>query len=241
MQNLVILTTMTAIISNPSDEGLYRSGCDLAARVIGQPESHFVQSVSNLQQLEELFAIDREAYGDNSISWERFQEWWTLYPQGSRVLLKDGQILASIGIYPLSDEQFESFTQGTIAEECLKPVPSDECDLLAQHYWYVSGIVISKEMRDIQNRSLGDLIKAERMLKSLMQLAIGSWLTSGHVAYPFEVIAIELKPEISEKVLIPMGFKKERDGSEMPDGCDLYHLRINSERSASNRLRIQGL
>jgi hypothetical protein len=100
-----------------------------------------MQPVESLQRLEELFVIDQDAYQECSLSFERFKQWWELYPFGSRVLLANDQIQASIGIYPIAAEMAISFQNGEIHESVLQPVSVQECQESPQSFWYASGIV----------------------------------------------------------------------------------------------------
>lgn len=194
-----------------------------------KPQLYF-QHVADLDQLRQLWQIDQAAYLDCSLSFERFQEWWERYEFGSRVLLDGDQILASIGIYPLYDEQAAAFSAGTIPESDLKPVLCDECEAEPRHNWYASGIVVAESLRGSSNSPL----------KTLLQLGLNNWLRSGHVAYPLHLWSIA-EYEVGARLLDFFGFVKVRDGSSLPDSCDLYHRVFETRDQAHDFLKRKGL
>lgn len=190
----------------------------------------YFQPVADLDQLRQLWRIDQAAYLDCSLSFDRFVEWWEAYVYGSRVLLDGDRILASIGIYPLSSQQAQAFSSGTIPESELKPVLFDECVVNPQNNWYASGIVVAESFRG----------HASSPLKTLLQSGLSAWLDSNHVAYPVSLWSIA-EYDIGAKLLNFFGFTKTREGGQMPDGCDLYHRSFASKQEARDFLRHKGL
>lgn len=187
-----------------------------------------LQPVESLDQLQELFAIDAEAYQECSLEFEVFRQWWERYPLGSRVLLADGQIAASIGIYPLYSEQFAAFQHGKIPEQHLRPVTLAECEFKPARTWYASGIVVATQLRGWGSP-----------LGRLMRGGLSEWLNSGHIAYPLEILAIAEYDE-GRKLLELLGFCKVRVGAELPDGCDLYKVQFeNYEQALSLVQRVR--
>lgn len=178
-------------------------------------------------ELQELWQIDKAAYGDCSLDFGRFLDWWRCYPYGSKVLFAQGRIVASIGVYPLHKEQAEAFMAGSIPESALVPVPVEECEAHPVHHWYCSGIVVVPEL---QNRGL---------LRSLLKLGLGSWQLSGHVGYPLKVLGLA-EYNIGEKLLQKHGFVKHKNGAELPDHCDLYIAEFNSFDECLQLLKRRG-
>jgi hypothetical protein len=206
--------------------------CEELSELVCSPRRHItVQPVESLAQLRQLWEIDKEAYGDCSISFERFQDWWERYPWGSRILLQDGIIQASIGLYPLSERQAIEFANGTIREEVLRPVTQAECAPNPQRYWYASGIVVVPHRRGESSP-----------LRSLLKSSLPQWMESGHIAYPSEIFSLA-EYEVGRRILTYLDFEKAKDGSELPDQCDLYRLKLKSKQQSLNlgqRKRLQG-
>src|SRR5208282_1516059 len=76
-------------------------------------------SISSPDELEELWAIDKSAYGAASIPFEKFLEWWRAYPPGLLVLKGDKRIGGAIGISPTTES----------AAACLRDSKLKESDL----------------------------------------------------------------------------------------------------------------
>lgn len=49
-------------------------------------------------ELEDLWAIDKVAYEEASITYERFQEWWSSYPLGLRALFFRNRVMGAIAL-----------------------------------------------------------------------------------------------------------------------------------------------
>ena len=175
--------------------------------------------ITSIAQLEDLWRIDKEAYGEHSLEFEPFLEWWNAYPYGSRCLFLGGNIVASIGIYPLSQEQFNGFVNGEIAEGDLVP-----CLLNKSDHWYFSGMVILPEY---QNRGLA---------RRLLRMGVGGWIRSGHLEYPAQVCGLA-QTEAGRKALELMDFKRSKTGSKMPDGLSMYRAIFRGEESLSYLFR----
>lgn len=180
------------------------------------------QPVESIAQLRELFAIDADAYGDCSLEFETFRDWWERYGWGSRVLLADDQrIIASVGIYPLQPQQADDFERGAIPESALRPVQwiDDRFDPVSN--WYVSGIVVAEDLRGWASP-----------LGKLLRFGIASWLDSRHIAYPASVLSLG-QSDLGKRCLEMLGFEKLQDAAQMPDRCDLYKL-VLSDRSRTH-------
>lgn len=194
-----------------------------------KPQFHF-QAIASLEQLYQLWEIDRDAYQEQSLSFERFQEWWERYELGSRVLLEGDRILASLGLYPVSCHHFDKFTAGLIPERDLLPLPLEQCEESPASCWYASGIVVSPSARGW----------GKPHVNRLMSYAFHQWVDSGHISYPLQVAAIA-EYEQGAKLLQALGFQKLQDGYGLPDGCDLYWISFASEEEVRSLLRSRGL
>jgi hypothetical protein len=62
-----------------------------------------VGPVRSPAELEDLWAIDNAAYGEASLTYERFQDWWSSFPLGLRALFFKNRVMGAIGIWPLSN------------------------------------------------------------------------------------------------------------------------------------------
>jgi hypothetical protein len=61
-----------------------------------------VGPVRSPAELEDLWAIDSAAYGEASITYEKFQDWWSSFPLGLWALFFRNRIMGAIGLWPLS-------------------------------------------------------------------------------------------------------------------------------------------
>lgn len=202
------------------------AACQEAIELLSHPQPRYqIQRVESLERLRELWEIDKEAYKDCSLEFEPFVEWWNRYECGSRNLLENDRIVASIGLYPLYAEQYQAFVNGWIKESALKPVTLTECEEEPVSTWYSSGIVVAEHARGWGSP-----------LPILLNRGIRSWLDSGHLRYPLDLIAIAEYDE-GARLLELFGFEKIRDKAEMPDGCDLYQVRFANRNAAIAQLR----
>ncbi len=205
------------------------AACEQLLKVLEPKSEIVVETIDTLERLEELWRIDSEAYGNCSLTLEEFSAWWRRYEFGSRNLISQGRIAASIGIYPLYPEQALLFSTGQMEESDLTPVTLTECEQCPVSDWYFSGIVVRNDLRGWGSP-----------LPMLLKLGIGYWLASGHVAYPLSAWAIA-EYSAGARLLNFLGFSKFKDGSLLPDGYDLYRLHLACEREALTVFRTRGL
>lgn len=190
------------------------------------------QSLKKIDHLRRLWSIDADAYQECSISFECFRRWWQRYPLGNTVIMTEtDEIVASIGIWAIAPEQFSAFTTGQIREQQLLPVPLSHCQKQPQTNWYVSGVVLAEAYRG--------RIKRNPLLQ-LLSAALGDWIGSDHVAFPLQVVALG-EYEEGDNLLQRFGFSKVADREQMPDGCHLYSLEIQSEEHAESILKSRNL
>lgn len=213
---------------------------ELAQLIRRSPRFETPRSVDSIHELRALWEIDADAYQECSISFECFRQWWQRYPKGNTVIFDGDRIIASVGLWPLSSEQYEAFTAGQIAESELQPVPLSQCERYTtrdsahyqgQHYWYASGIVLAKEYRGrLKNNPL----------LTLLEHAIPMWIESNHVTFPLHIAALGEYVD-GNNLLEGFGFGREKDSSEMPDKCHLYTLSLESEDEAAQILQARNL
>lgn len=183
-----------------------------------------VDHVRHESQLRELWQIDTLAYGDHSLAYEPFLEWWQRYHSGSQCLLLDGKIIASVGIYPLSSQQAVSFSTGQISEGELHPVALNDCEEGIAN-WYFSGLVIVPEF---QNRGL---------VRRLIRMGVGEWMRSGHLRYPLSLYGLG-QTEKGQKAMELCGLQRLVLGALLLDGLALYYC--NPKNAAELRSHFQG-
>ena len=156
-----------------------------------------VGEVASIDKLSELWAIDKTAYGEASLSWETFKGWWRSYRPGLKALFLEDRIVGAIGIWPLSERCARRLAAGRIKESEItgrmmrgrKPA----------HCWYISGIVLKPE------------IAGGAAIRALFSQGIGSWLTRGNIEFPCELFALAnsleaetlLQGSISSKFRMP--------------------------------------
>jgi hypothetical protein len=203
--------------------------CSVALDVLNEKRlSSRMELITDLNRLEELHRIDLTAYLDASLDFDGFRHWWERYGWGSRVLIDDAdQIEGSIGLYPLPVEAFESFKVGAVREAELSPMLHDECEMFGCSTWYASGIVLRDDARG-----------NGASLKRLLQFGLGEWIDSGHISYPFQVVAVA-EYSIGAKLLEFFDFARVADGAMLPDGFDLYELALDSHCHAVSLLRLK--
>jgi hypothetical protein len=205
----------------------HTAACEELIQMMTPVGAVYAETIESEKDLIDLWEIDKQAYGDCSLAYEPFLEWWTRYPYGSRNLVFGGTVIASIGIYPLYQEQAEAFASGLIKESDLLPSLLSDCEMMGADHWYCSGIVIAQEF---QHKGL---------LKTLLSLGIGAWEATGHIKFPMTLYGLA-EYEIGEKLLRKFGFSKAKEGSGMPDGCDLYKAEIASHEHLETMREARG-
>ena len=196
--------------------------------------------IRTIAELRKLWELDTEAYQECAIPFEVFRRWWQRYPHGNTVIFEGDRIIASIGKWALTPEQYEQLSSGAIAESDLQPMPlsrfekhcTNGASRIQRHtHWYLSGIVLAEEYRGrVRNNPI----------VPLLEYAIPSWVESNRVAFPLQVAALGEYVE-GINLLEGFGFEQRRDRSEMPDGCGLYELTIDSEERAQSLLKARNL
>jgi hypothetical protein len=180
------------------------------------------------EHLRELWRIDCEAYQDHSLAFEPFLDWWRRYPYGSNNLLINGEIVASIGLYPIGAEQAAAFAAGQIAEKDLQPISLATCEGAGVAEWYFSGLVVVPKW---QNRGL---------VRRLLRIGFGSWSARGHLRYPVKLYGLA-QTEPGRKALQWFGMNRAIEGARLPDGLDLHAIEIESNATLKTHLYRRGI
>lgn len=203
------------------------AACESILDLISQPELRFsLETAENTDRLRQLWLIDREAYGDLSLTFEAFQQWWNRYSMGSLLLIDNFDMIAgSIGVYPLVEPDYRGLVCGALREAQIKPMLYDECDLFGSQYWYASGVVLDSTFRG-----------SAFVLKQLLKTGLSAWLDSGHVRFPVKICSIA-EYEVGAKTLRFLGFNKVADGCNCPDGFDIYELKLDNAQTGFTMIR----
>lgn len=164
-------------------------------------QSGFLRDESDLRQ---IWEIDCQAY-DHNIHYDELKTWWSGYQHGTFCLFVRRKIVASVGIYPLSQEQADQFCSGSIPESDLRPALTDGRN------WYISGCVIVPEWR---NRGL---------IRPLMRIGFGGWLTRENLPDNIKLISLGESP-LGCKLLERAGFNRTKPANQMPDRSALYEI-----------------
>jgi hypothetical protein len=201
--------------------------CESVLDLLSHSEPRFsLETAENLDRLHQLWLIDQAAYGELSLTFEAFQQWWLRYSAGSLLLIDNFDMIAgSLGIYPLSESDYSDLTSGVKPESQISPMLYDECDLFGSQRWYASGIVLDSAFRG-----------SPFVLKQLLKTGLSAWLDSGHVRFPVKICSIA-EYEVGAKTLRFLGFEKIADGCNCPDGFDIYQLELNTAQAGFNLLR----
>jgi hypothetical protein len=217
---------MTHLTDNPT-----RIACEAITEISDHPLlGDTLHRINSIEQLKELWLIDGEAYQECNLPFDVFEDWWRRYEIGMTQVRRNGELVASIGIFPLSPQQYEEFTTGVIAEADLKPVTLDQCEYEAQQYWYFSGVVLLPRLRG----------KKSAPLKLLLKVALWQWLTSRHIRYPARNCAMAYSSE-GEQMVKRFQFGKLPESEHFPDKCPMYQMISSSEYELSNLIKARGL
>lgn len=195
--------------------------------IIENEEIEVVDYISNTDDLKELWEMDVEAYGECAFTFEEYKKWWETYKEGLTALYINNRIVAAYGIWPISRSTMEHLKNGEIKESAIKPLNLWEGKVDAAQHWYIAGIVSRKAY-------------AKRILATLINVGFVQWLSTKHVQYPVEILAIAMSPN-GRNIMERFGFKKIRElyNSETP--YPLYSLRATTKGELEKILEKRNL
>jgi hypothetical protein len=151
--------------------------------------------------------LDREEYGESSVSIEGLLAWYHAYPKGVWLLCKKG-IVGGLGLWPVTEAAFEELVQGRYKET----------DLKSKHIcsegkpfsrWYLADLIVDRQNR---NRGRGIL---------LAEKAIEDWLNGDEVPADGVVELCSLGMTAPGKNLL-RSFGLDSHGMS-PDGYAVFH------------------
>jgi hypothetical protein len=224
----------TISISAPTDnhslmairEGL-RVFCDY-----GTDQYLRVGGVRSLGELEDLWAINSEAYGEASIAYEKFKDWWLSFPLGLHALFFRNRVMGAIGIWPLSTHCAGLLTSAGL----LTTAQLRECEITGRRmrtfreaparFWYISGVVLRPELR------------GSCAIRILLSHGVRSWLSSANIEFPCELLALAYS-EQGQSLLERFNFFKIQNASSMPDHAPLFGLRLANKQQLVSLLKAR--
>lgn len=183
--------------------------------------------VESERVLRELFLIDDEAYGDDSISYELFKDLWSAFPQGLIALYCDDRIIGAIGIWPLDSSWAERLKNGRIRERDLDPGSMKKYRTRAAAFWHISGVVLSPSA-------------SPRAVRTLLADGIRTWRIEAKIAFPSAFLALASSDE-GRLMLERFGFFRIQNASAMPDKLPLYELVFDSTEDLIQAMRKRSL
>jgi len=228
-----------ALNTNSTDDPLRRAPLDNPASIaIRELSRHFgndgthqhlhVGLIRSLGELEDLWSIDREAYGEASITYEKFKDWWLSFPLGLHALFFRSRVMGAIGIWPLSARCAGFLTTARLKESEISGRRMRAFNTTAAQFWYISGIVLRPEL-------IGG-----RAIRILLSHGVASWLSSPNIQFPSELLALAYSQK-GQALLEGFNFFKIQNSSAMPDGVPLFGLHLPNKQQFVSSLRSRGL
>jgi hypothetical protein len=187
-----------------------------------------VRYLRSTAELEDLWEIDNAAYGEASITYQKFQDWWFSYPSGLHALFFRTRVMGAIGIWPLSPRYAELFMNGRIKESQLNGRAMRPFMSTPTQFWYISGIVLRSELR------------GGRAIKILLSRGIGCWLANARIGFPCELLALAYS-EQGRALLEGFDFFKLQNARAMPDGVPLFALQVSDKKQLLSSLNSRGV
>ena len=187
-----------------------------------------VGQVRSLGELEDLWAIDNEAYGEASITYEKFKDWWLSFPLGLHALFFRNRVMGAIGIWPLSARCAGLLTTARLKESELTGRRMRTFREAPTRFWCFSGIVLRPELR------------GTRAVRILLSHGVRSWLSSANIEFPSELLALAYS-EQGQSLLDRLNFFKIQNATSMPDRVPLFGLQLDSKQQLVSSLKERGV
>jgi len=187
-----------------------------------------VGHIRSCGELHDLWAIDNEAYGEASIAYDKFEEWWRCYPYGLRALFFRTRVMGAIGIWPLSARCAGLLKASRLKESEIRGPQMRAFRDAPARYWYVSGIVLRPEL-------IGG-----RAIRILLSHGVGSWLSTSNIHFPSELLALAYSKQ-GQALLEGFNFFKVQNAGMMPDRVPLFGLQLASKEQFVSSLKERGL
>ena len=185
-------------------------------------------SIDSSDQLKELWGIDETAYGEASMSFEKFRDWWCAYPPGLLVLHWNQRIGGAIGLWPISVRSAGRLTNARIKESALTGRMMRRFRKAPASRWYISGMVLRPELA------------GTRAIRVLLGEGVCHWFKTAAITFPCQLLTLSPWPE-SELLLASFGFYCCQKARAMPDGVALFALDLASREDLTSLIARRGL
>lgn len=172
-----------------------------------------VRNIQTITELKKLWEIDAEAYGEASLNYQTFQEWWLAYQKGLYAIFIDGEVVGALGIWPATKKWTDELSSGISGE---KDLPIDAIKRAGERgtdHWYISGLVIKKQL------------KRSAAVPVLLKEATLGWAIDSKLKHPVNLSAIAISDD-GEKLLSRYGFNLVTPGNKMIGGYSLYSKEV---------------
>ena len=187
-----------------------------------------VGHIRSCGELHDLWAIDSDAYGQASITYEKFEDWWRSYPPGLWAIFFRTRVMGAIGIWPLSTSCASLLKAARLKESEITGRQMRVFREAPSRYWYVSGIVLRPEL-------IGG-----RAIRILMSHGVGSWLSTANIKFPYELLALASSKD-GHALLEGFNFFKVQNATMMPDRVPLFGLELADKQQLVSLLRHRGI
>lgn len=211
----ISLVELTRLLKTPS-AGLSRLDPSLTAifSLLDQinPSTNYryhVSGIKTLSQLQELWRIDAEAYGEANLDYSRYESLWLANKKGLFALYLGGQVIGGFGIWPVPEVWMRAFQSGRVREADLPTTTDEFTGKAPTQHWYISGIVLALKYR-------GSYAASTLLWESTL-----TWVVQSSLIYPVNLAAIAISDD-GEKLLARYGFALLAPASQMIDGYSLY-------------------
>ena len=193
-----------------------------------EPTQLRIGPIRSTTELKDLWEIDKAAYGQASITYEKFADWWSSFPLGLWTLFSTSRIAGAIGIWPLSVRCANLLKSGRLKESDFTGRMMRPFTTRPARCWYVSGVVLLPELG------------GSRAIRLLFSRGISSWLRRTKIAFPCELFALASSSE-GERLLGGFEFFKIQNATAMPDHVALFGLRLDTREQLVSLLKGRGL
>jgi hypothetical protein len=187
-----------------------------------------VEAIRSPAELQELWAIDNAAYGEASITYEKFLDWWSSFPLGLWALFYQKRVMGAIGIWPLSIRTARLLKSAKLKESHLSGTMMRRFTQRPTRFWYVSGLVLQPQLA------------GSRAIRTLFSEGIGSWLRRTKIEFPCQLLTLAYLAE-SEVLLETFRFSRIQNATAMPDHVPLFCLELSTREQCILLLKDRGL
>jgi hypothetical protein len=187
-----------------------------------------VEAIRSPEELQELWAIDKAAYGEDSLTYEQFLDWWSSFPLGLWALFSEKRVVGAIGIWPLSVRTAKWLKSAKLKESELSGPIMRPFTKRPARAWYISGLVLQPH------------VAGSDAIRTLFSEGIGSWLRRTKIAFPCQLLALAYFAE-TEVLLDSFDFSHIQNASSMPDRLPLFGLELNTREQFILMLKDRGL